>query len=95
MESLINGLFAKGRNPGNLKTHKKTARIKHYKLLERFIHDNWDVIEFKLRLKEAEKEYFGLRNFSPSYSNISFLRQPDNGKRSYKEENLPSFSWIW
>lgn len=36
---------------------KKEERVKHYRFLEKFIRENWDMIEFKLRLEEAERKY--------------------------------------
>jgi len=37
---------------------KKSERIKHYRFLEQFIQENWDKIEFKLRLAKSESKYF-------------------------------------
>jgi hypothetical protein len=36
---------------------KKEERIEHNRFLEKFIQENWDEIEFRIRLEEAEREY--------------------------------------
>ena len=37
---------------------KKSERMKHYKFLDEFIEKNWDDIEIRIMLKEAENNYF-------------------------------------